>query len=125
MKLEFLRPMLWVNDVLATIEYYKNVLGFTDSYYIESYKWGYVVRDGIHIMLATIDRVSKESNPSFTGSLYFTVDHVDDWWNLLKDRAEIFYPIENFAYNMREFAIRDCNGYILQFGTEIDSTQEK
>jgi hypothetical protein len=30
------------------------------------------------------------------------------------------YPIENFAYQMREFAIRDVNGYIIQFGREID-----
>jgi len=28
----------------------------------------------------------------------------------------VVYPIESFDYGMREFAIRDNNGYILQFG---------
>lgn len=31
----------------------------------------------------------------------------------------VVYPIETFAYGMREFAIRDNNGYILQFGREV------
>ncbi len=30
------------------------------------------------------------------------------------------YPIENFEYQMREFAIRDVHGYIIQFGQEIE-----
>jgi hypothetical protein len=29
--------------------------------------------------------------------------------------------MEDFEYGMREFAIRDNNGYILQFGQEISS----
>ena len=41
-----------------------------------------------------------------------------------KTKQTIVYPIENFYYVMREFAIRDNNGYILQFGQEItDPTQ--
>ena len=36
-----------------------------------------------------------------------------------QDKARVVYPIENFFYGMREFAIRDNNGYILQFGQEI------
>jgi len=37
----------------------------------------------------------------------------------IKTTSLIFYPIENFDYGMREFAIRDNNGYILQFGKEM------
>ena len=37
----------------------------------------------------------------------------------MKDKAEVVYPIEDFDYGMREFAIRDNNGYLLQFGQEI------
>jgi len=38
------------------------------------------------------------------------------WYESLADKARIYYPSENFEYAMREFAIKDCNGYILQFG---------
>jgi hypothetical protein len=41
---------------------------------------------------------------------------VDGLWQRLKDRARVCYPIENFEYGMRELAIYDNNGYLLQFG---------
>ena len=44
---------------------------------------------------------------------------VDELWEQLKDTVEIFYPIDNFEHNMREFAIKDNNGYVLQFGREL------
>jgi len=37
----------------------------------------------------------------------------------LKDKVEVCYGIENFHYGMREFAIYDNNGYLLQFGQDV------
>jgi hypothetical protein len=36
-----------------------------------------------------------------------------------KENTKVCYPIENFEYGMREFAIYDNNGYLLQLGQEI------
>lgn len=33
--------------------------------------------------------------------------------------ARVCYPIEDFHYGMREFAIFDNNGYLLQFGQPV------
>lgn len=44
---------------------------------------------------------------------------MDTLWAKLQDKATILYPIEDFEYGMREFAILDNNGYTLQFGKEI------
>jgi len=41
----------------------------------------------------------------FTGSLYLTMDNVDDLWEKLKDNVKICYEIETFEWGMREFAI--------------------
>ena len=41
-------------------------------------------------------------------------------WEQLQATATICYPLEDFAYGMREFAIYDNNGYILQFGEVIE-----
>jgi uncharacterized glyoxalase superfamily protein PhnB len=57
--------------------------------------------------------------PIMSGSLYFRPDSVDAVWGQLKDKTKICYPIENFEYGMREFAIYDNNGYILQFGQPL------
>jgi len=46
---------------------------------------------------------------------------VDSLWEQIREKAAVVYPIEDFDYGMREFAIRDSNGYVLQFGHEIKS----
>jgi hypothetical protein len=42
----------------------------------------------------------------------------------LKDHARVCYPIEDFHYGMREFAIFDNNGYLLQFGQPLLADEE-
>ena len=57
--------------------------------------------------------------PTFTGSFYVNVDNVNDIWTSLKQNTNIVYGIEDFEWGMREFAIYDNNGYIIQFGQNI------
>ncbi|MFQ5677217.1 MAG: hypothetical protein ACE5G1_15095 [bacterium] len=40
--------------------------------------------------------------------------------NSIKDKVEVLWGPEVFQYGMREFAIRDCNGYTLAFGEPTD-----
>ena len=70
-------------------------------------------------MLARPHAHMGETAPAFTGSLYLRTADVDGWWQRLKDRARVCYPIETFVYGMREFAIYDNNGYVLQFGQPL------
>jgi uncharacterized glyoxalase superfamily protein PhnB len=116
-----MRPIIWANDVEATIRYYTTVLGFTESHFEPGWHWGWVRKDGIEIMFAKPNKHVSYNGPAFTGSFYFNVDNTDEWYEYLKDKTSIYYPIENFEYGMREFAIKDCNGYILQFGQHIDN----
>lgn len=55
----------------------------------------------------------------FSGSFYFNVDDVEGLWNDLNTITKICYPIETFEWGMREFAVYDNNGYILQFGQPV------
>src|SRR5437016_4855881 len=122
MKLTGLTPMLEAIDLCQTIKFYTEVLGFEclnafpDA---ENPYWAAVEKDGIEIMLTVRNQHSIIEKPVMTGSLYLNPDNVDEAWEMLKDKVTIEYPIENFEYGMREFAIRDCNGYLLQFGQEI------
>jgi uncharacterized glyoxalase superfamily protein PhnB len=72
-------------------------------------------------MLSAPNAHEGDRAPSFTGSLYIRVDHVDEVWKSIKDGAQVCYPIESFSYGMREFAIYDNNGYVLQFGQPATS----
>jgi len=40
--------------------------------------------------------------------------------NHRKDKVEIVYPLKDFDYGMREFGIKDWNGYILSIGENIE-----
>ena len=59
----------------------------------------------------------------FSGSFYFTLENVNELWEELKNKCTIAYPIENFEWETREFAIFDNNGYMLQFGQDISEIQ--
>ena len=118
MNLTALRPMMVVNDVKTTIDYYVNQLQFTRVAYFEDGSWGQVQKDGIYIMF-TIPNEHDPQQPHFAGSFYFNTNDVEAWWLHLKDHSEIIYPICDFEYGMREFAVKDCNGYTLQFGQHL------
>ena len=67
-------------------------------------------------MFASPNQHMGYTAPALTGSLYFKTTDVDGLWQRLKDKTRVCYPIESFEYGMREFAIFDNNGYLLQFG---------
>jgi uncharacterized glyoxalase superfamily protein PhnB len=71
-------------------------------------------------MIATPNAHMHFTSPVFTGSFYIVTDEVDLLWARLKDKTTVAYPIETFEWNMREFAIYDNNGYMLQFGQEMN-----
>jgi len=71
----------------------------------------------MHIYFA--ETISSYQGPPFTGSFYFNVDNANEGYDCFKDKANIYYSIENFEYSMGAFAIKECNGYILQFGHDI------
>ncbi|MDQ4121360.1 MAG: VOC family protein [Acidobacteriota bacterium] len=125
MRLLNLTPVLETKDVKRTIEFYVEVLGFKQAGVIpnkENPTWTTLYKDSVYIMFARRNEHSTIPRPLMSGSLYLYTDNVDQLWNELKDKAEIEYPIENFDYGMREFAIRDCNGYLLQIGQDLQKS---
>jgi uncharacterized glyoxalase superfamily protein PhnB len=117
MKLENVKPMLAVNDMDKTIQFYCDVLGFECVSRLEG--WAALRKDAVEVMISLPNAHEPFEKPTLTGSLYFSSDNVDALWEKIRDKATIVYPIENFYYGMREFAVRDNNGYMLQFGQEI------
>lgn len=119
MKFNALRPMLWTNKLQETVDFYTKTLGFTCAEFNKDWGWASLYKDEVEIMLALPNEHMSFEKPVFTGSFYIDTNKVDDLWNDLKDKAKVCYPLENFEHGMREFAIYDNNGYILQFGEEI------
>jgi uncharacterized glyoxalase superfamily protein PhnB len=112
-----LQPMLRTRDLHATLKFWQEYLGFTCAGLSEADGWASLCRDRVSVMVALPNAHLPFDRPAFTGSFYFTVDDVAALWADLKDRARVAYPMEEFEYGMREFAIYDNNGYMLAFGT--------
>lgn len=112
-------PTLEVENMDKTIAFYESFLDFK-CMSRDANNWAFLKKDDVEIMLSSRFYEDKFPKPVFTGGLYIYVDDIDVIWQILKDRVDICYPIENFEYGMREFAIFDNNGYRLQFGQELE-----
>jgi len=117
MRFENVRPVLAVLSTDDTVAFYRDTLGFECVGRLEG--WAALRNDQVELMISLPNAHEPFEKPTLTGSLYFNSNDVDALWNEIKDRASVVYPLANFYYGMREFAIRDNNGYILQFGQEI------
>ena len=121
MKVTELRPMMWTEDLAGSIEFYKNILGFSEGEVNLDWGWATLWIDEVAVMFARPNDHVPYDKIGFTGTFYFTTDDVDAMWEKVKDKAKICYGIEDFEYGMREFAVYDNNGYMLQFGQEINA----
>ena len=119
MKLDGLIPMLESADLARTIDYYTRTLGFElDATWPEEGEptgCRLVAGDAV-LMFAARDAAA----PALSGQLYCFPRDVDALWNELRERVEVVAPLADWDHGMREFRVRDCNGYVLRFGQAIE-----
>ncbi|MBB1645158.1 VOC family protein [Sphingobacterium sp. UME9] len=119
MNYKSLNPILYTKNLDHTIQFYTEKLEFTCIEKNEALNWALLRSGTIEIMFShPVESITFET-AQFTGSFYFNIADVDNLWEELKDNARICYEIETFEWGMREFAIYDNNGYVLQFGKKI------
>ena len=119
MRYNKLRPILWTDNLDQTIDFYTNMLGFTCNDRNDDWGWASLSRDEVNVMLSKPNEHMPFNGSTFTGSFYIDTDDVDAAWEMVKDKVKICYEPETFDWGMREFAVYDNNGYIIQFGQEL------
>ena len=122
MKCTALRPLLETRDMAGTVQFYTTILGFQllgSANQDGDMAWCHLQRDDAGISFSLPNTVMNYPAVMLSGSLYINVEEVDGFWESLKDKCEVVYSLENFDYGMREFAIKDNNGYVINFGEEI------
>lgn len=121
LKAKTLVPLLRTVELDKTIKFYTSVLGFVCVNHNTEWGWATLSLGEIEVMFALPNDHAPFERPDFTGSFYIRVENIEGWWKKMKSRAEVVYPLDEFDYGMREFAIYDNNRYMLQFGEEIKS----
>ena len=121
MQLQALTPILWIKNLQETITYYETILGFEGRSNFPNFAT--LCRDNAEIMVIvpTGEPGYKDffPKPLLTGSIYIFTQGVDEFWELVKDKAVIKSPICDREYLMRDFSIIDNNGYEIVFGEDI------
>jgi uncharacterized glyoxalase superfamily protein PhnB len=120
-------PVFLVDDVIPTVEYYRDVLGFDADYvYGDPPHYGSVSRGNAVLNFTRSEPPGRRnsvlrSGPGTGVDAYVVVKDIDDVFDELKDRgAQVRTSPASHEYGMREFKIEDCNGYIIVFAEEID-----
>jgi len=134
-----LTPDMMVSDVGETVKFYIEKLGFKldmlvpenektiENKLIDNKKYAYamVSRDEVFVMFMNKDAYAQDI-PELNGpigaslTLYYDVDDVEDLYeSFKKQEVEIVKDISTTWYGMKEFYIKDCNGYILGFAERM------
>ena len=58
-------------------------------------------------------------HPHCTGTIYFFIPDVEAYYDTIKHKAIVRWPLEDMPYGTREFGVKDCNGYTLAFARRI------
>lgn len=128
-------PNMMVEDVLATIKFYRDTLGFDfvmavpmDSQAVlteapETGRLAYAMmkHGAVEIMFQARESLSEDitvfrgASVGASVSFYFEVENIQEHYEKLSGKVDIVKDINTTWYGMREFYIKDCNGYILGF----------
>ncbi|NIR52520.1 hypothetical protein GWO43_28405 [candidate division KSB1 bacterium] len=121
-KLKDLSLMLKTGDLQASIDFYTEILGFqVCTLWPEQNPTFCILDHGDVRVMFYVDENQCDPEPVLTGHLYIDADDVQDLYERIKDQVEIVWGPEVYHYGRREFAIKDCNGYVLAFS---ESTNE-
>lgn len=125
--MKVLTPNLMVENIRDTITFYKDILGFEVLMALPKDKpiWALLKSGNVTVMLQ--ERKSFEDEFAYmkgkslcaTLSLYIRMDKVEEYYSKIKDKVSIIKVPHTTPYKMKEFAIQDCNGYLLVFAQEL------
>ena len=105
-------PSLSVSDVMAAADFYTTKLGFALGF-----TWGEPVRMA-GVTLGRVQVFLEQGTPSPEGcSIYFVVGDADELLDYhRRNGVDVVEPAADRDYGMRDYAVRDLDGYRLSFG---------
>ena len=127
-KFETLTPNLMVEDVNQTVAYYHAVLGFEKVSSVPDegeLVWAKVVKDGVELMFQEEENLKKDlpemsdEKPGGGFNLFIKMNGIKALYDKIYEKADIVDEMRETFYGMREFTIKDVNGYYLTFAEPI------
>jgi uncharacterized glyoxalase superfamily protein PhnB len=118
----YISPMLAVRNMKQTIEFYKISLGFkmgTAFPDADNPEYIDLSKDGMVLMFILVENVGigKEERLGVGVNIYMQIDgDIDEYYNELKNKGvKIVVDIKDEPYGIRDFTVKDIDGYKLTF----------
>ncbi|MGD0299144.1 MAG: VOC family protein [Bryobacteraceae bacterium] len=120
-------PQFFTTDIPATLAYYKDKLGFEcrgtwpDSS-VDPPIYAIVARDqhAIHFRCAAPPTANPDKYPDELLDAYILIEDPDALYAEYAARGvEFTRPLANMPWKSREFVVKDCDGRLLAFGTNL------
>ena len=124
-------PNLMVEDMPASINFYKEHLGFEKFMSVpeeqskSEFDWAWIKNGDVNVMLQTRESIEEDMD-IFKGvplgaslGFYTKVPDVQGLYDRLKGKVEIVMDMRTTFYGAKEFGITDNSGYHLTFAQEM------
>ncbi|MGY3214890.1 VOC family protein [Mucilaginibacter sp. HD30] len=121
--MQSLSPNIFVNDMKATIAFYK-ALGFNITMAVpeegDEFVWVNMVNGNVTLMFQTYESLGDElpeisRNDGGSLVLYINLKNIRQFFDEVKDEVIVLKGLETTFYGATEFSIKDNNGYVLTF----------
>jgi uncharacterized glyoxalase superfamily protein PhnB len=114
-------PMIHVPDVREAIDWYRSIGFLVISTGEEDGEtvWAELSFGDGRVMFSSGGQPGTRDRREV--DLYVHTENIDEPFQSLKDRVEIREGLHNTFYGMREFIIRDINGFWITFGEPVSS----
>jgi catechol 2,3-dioxygenase-like lactoylglutathione lyase family enzyme len=128
-------PFFIVDDLTATLDFYRSKLGFNVPYKgggdgaVNDY-WAFVGRDKIMLMFKSVapgvhPQPNSSRHPWARWDVYIYTDDPDALYaEFVANGVPMHSALANTSDRLRAFEIKDNNGYVLCFGRPLDRESE-
>jgi uncharacterized glyoxalase superfamily protein PhnB len=119
-------PHLPVRNLRATLDYYRDHLGFTDEWTF-GHTDGGLRRDELRLLFGEDSSFTNDvNNEKHRLSLMWFVDNIDEFVSEFKMRnIEVAADLKTHPYGLREFAFIDINGYYVRIAELAEEEQKE
>jgi uncharacterized glyoxalase superfamily protein PhnB len=90
----------------------------------KTYIYAMMGRDEVDFQFQRTDSIGedippfKEVEQGASVSFYMGIEGIDQFYQDMRSKVDIVVDLKTTWYGMKEFYIRDCNGYILAFAED-------
>ena len=126
-KLESLSLNLISDSVNASVDFYVKNLGFSLAASVPetgTYDWAMVQRDGVTFMFQSLNSLQQDmpslklNGKGSLGTFFIKMKGIEELYESLKGKVDIALEWRVTFYGMKEFGVKDPDGYYLVFAED-------